>query len=157
MVRVDGKTGKMIPLKSWRTQVPACWQQVDHPDAAFRALDGSIVFNLTLRGEQSKTRATDPERRSVLAAYAPATDKWTITPCDRIKYRGDTLETPHGALHVANGENTVYRGTTTDWVAVGKLPCCMDAFRFGAGTTEYLYLDTPLGLYRVRWNELLGT
>jgi len=156
VVRVDGKSGQAIPIKSWQTQVPTIWQQVDKAGAAFVAPDGRIVFNLTVSGEEGKTSAKDPERRTVLAAYDSATDKWTVTPSDTIKWWGDTLTTPRGAFHVPHGENTLYRGTATAWVAVGKLPCCMDAFRFGAGTAQYLYLDTPLGLYRVQWDALLG-
>lgn len=150
----DATKGTTTAIASWKLQVPDELKTHEEPGAAFLAPDGKIVFNLRSprRNEDSK-----PEEHPVatLAAYNPKIDTWTFTPSDCIPYWGDTLNTSYGAFHVKYNDNIIYRGTATAWVKAGQLPFNMPDFRFGASTKEYLYLDTPIGIYRVRWSELL--
>ena len=151
----DAAAGTVVKLASWRRDAPKALWKSDDPEAAFRTSDGRIVFNLYTRAKAADEDSAASANHATLACYDPGMDSWTFTPNDRITFWGDTLETPYGTLHVPEEKDVLYRGTATDWKEVGRLPFCIKRLYFSACTARYLYLDTPLGLYRVRWAELL--
>ena len=146
-------------LDSWETVRPSVEEKTGaRPPRSFGTLpfagdSAAFLFHRYELGPQGRARVDD----SVLTVvYDPGTDRWTTTTM--INHRGPFLAL-NGArgLYFA-GDGTVGRWSKDGWRDIGHLSFETWQPRYWnekvVGTDRYLYTCTPIGLYRVRWNDL---
>ncbi len=165
LMRVDGTTGAMIEVASWRQRFAdlQAEMQKSYREFArsfrhsFALPDNRLVFLFSPR-ERVSSKGLKDEGPALLLFYDPARDQWQEKELDiwphhvvragtkfyGLRYDGRERSDNKYSLLEWRDERWELRGHTT-------LPDQRGLF---VGTQRYLYFRTHLGLYRIEWSQM---
>lgn len=160
--RINGATGTLLNIESWEALLPEEERAKLRLQTAYPLANGRLLFLFTQgrprhneEDEGDEEAPADAKAPVVLLAYDPATDQWQrLQVPDKTPAILTVVNTARGMIGVSPNGRSLYRAGETGWEPLGTLPLATSTMSLAGGTDRYLYLQSPIGLYRLRWDEL---
>ncbi|MBV9468287.1 MAG: hypothetical protein JO316_25170 [Abitibacteriaceae bacterium] len=181
-LRLDTVTGKLESVDSWHKNFPDPKKVYKVGQSftiggllgEFRLPTGQTAFQFELVGPEEffggpgyGIRSASRSSKALLRIYDPPRDQWQEIIIDtgiRPIYATPKLygiKSGYDWGHIYSGakDDDLFEWQNNGWQAVGKLPWAMTDVNRGRGkilgTARYLYSQTPLGIYRVAWSQVV--
>ena len=146
MLRVDGKTGSITPIASFNRAFPDAIRARWSSTRVCYCLDAKYcIFSFAIGKGQ----------RDQLLRYDYVADHWEdLGESEHKNTKFDQITTSHGVIDPSYDSNILFRGEEQGFQPAWNLPFHSRVWSLLAGTNTYLYFHTPLGIFRLRWDEL---